>query len=266
MASEPDPIAIPRGAGGEVESPENPEIAEILRFLKEPEPCSYLPGREAVTEIRLVAGIDPGDYGALLERGYRRFGMILFRPACAACRACVPIRLPVDRFRPTRSQRRVIRRNRDVEVEAGSPQIDEERLALHRAFHAERTARVGWLPQEISEEDYGRIFVDNIVPTVELRYRVGGRLAAVAYIDVTPWAVNSIYCFHHPDFRARSLGTFDVLTEIGLARRLGRHHLYLGFLVAGCRSMEYKARFRPAEVLEDGAWRELEGEVGRSGS
>jgi arginine-tRNA-protein transferase len=89
---------------------------------------------------------------------------------------------------------------------------------------------------------------------------VAGRLAAIAYVDLSPQAVNSIYCFHHPDFRQRSLGTFDVLVEIELARRSGRPHLYLGYHVADCRSMIYKARFRPAEVLVEGRWRDLESE------
>jgi leucyl-tRNA---protein transferase len=233
-------------------------MQELVRLITDPEPCPYLHDRPSRTDLRLVGGIEAAEYGRHLREGFRRFGMMLFRPACEGCRACVPIRVPVGRFRPTKSQRRVMRRNRDVQVEIGQPAVDAERLEVYHAFHEERSARVGWKRQQISAEEYHRTFLQNIVATVELRYRVAGRLAAVAYIDLSPEAVNSIYCFHHPDFRRRSLGTFDVLVEIELARRSGRPHLYLGFHVADCRSMAYKASFRPAEVLVEGSWRELE--------
>lgn len=234
-------------------------MGELARQVTDPRPCPYLHDRPARTELRLHSAMDPAAYRGLLRSGFRRFGMVVFRPACEGCAECVPLRVPVERFRPSRSQRRVIRRNRDVRVEVGPPLVDGERLDLHRAFHRERSARVGWEPQEITEEEYSRTFLDNIVETLELSYRIEGRLAAVAYVDVGPEWLNSIYCFHHPDHRARSLGTFDVLMEIALARRLGIPHLYLGYHIAACRSMAYKAAFRPAEVLVQGAWREQGG-------
>src|SRR5262245_56170456 len=233
-------------------------MQELARRITDPASCTYLRGRSSATALRLLGSIEPAEYRDHLREGFRRFGMILFRPACEGCQACVPIRVPVDRFRPTKGQRRVMRRNRDVQVEIGQPAVDAERLEVYHAFHEKRSARVGWKRQEIDAEEYNRTFLQNIVATVELRYRVAGRLAAVAYIDLSPEAVNSIYCFHHPDFRRRSLGTFDVLMQIELARRSGRAHLYLGYHVADCRSMAYKASFRPAEVLVEGAWRDLE--------
>ena len=227
------------------------------RLVTNPEACSYLHDQKARTDLRLVAAIEPDEYADALRSGHRRFGMMVFRPACDACRACIPLRVLVERFQPSKSQRRVLRKNADVRIELGYPAVDAERLALHQAFHAERTARVGWKAETIDADGYRRTFIENVVPTLELRYRVEGRLAAVAYVDRSPEALNSIYCFYHPDFAGRSLGTFDVLTEIEIARRLGLGHLYLGYLVEGCRSMAYKGRFRPAEVLVDGQWREL---------
>jgi arginyl-tRNA--protein-N-Asp/Glu arginylyltransferase len=229
-------------------------MLEIARAITDPETCSYLRDRPSRNELRLVAAMAPDEYGQALEEGFRRFGMVLFRSSCPGCSGCVPIRVVVDRFRPSKSQRRVARRNQDVQVEAGLPCLDEERLALYNAFHAERSARVGWESRTLGAEEYRRTFLENIAPTLELSYRVEGRLVAVAYADHAPESLNSIHCFHHPDFKRRSLGTFDVLTEIELARRAGLRRLYLGYLVAGCRSMAYKGGFRPAEVRIDGRW------------
>ncbi len=232
------------------------DVEEIARIVKEPEPCPYLKDRMARMELRVMCHVDPAAWSALLAAGHRRFGMVVFRPVCEGCSACIPIRVPVARFRPSKSQRRVIRRNGDAVVEVGRPSVDEEKIELHRAFHADRTARVGWQPQAVDEERYSQVFLENTVATLELRYRILGRLAAVAYVDVGDDAVNSIYCFRHPDFRGRSLGTFDVLSQIRLADRLGKAYLYLGYYVAGCRSLRYKAAFRPGEALIDGVWRE----------
>ncbi len=235
----------------------SPEIHEIFRTVKEPEVCPYLRDRLSRTELRLVASIEDHKYAEILAEGYRRFGMVFFRPACEGCSACIPIRIPVDRFRPTKSQRRVLRKNQGVTVEVGEPLVDEERLELHRAFHRERSERVGWDSHKITPDDYAAIFLQNVVPTMELRYRIGGRLVAVAYVDLSPESLNSIYCFHHPQFSRHSLGTFDVLVEIGLARRLARRYLYLGYYIEQCRSMAYKAAFHPSEIRIDDAWREM---------
>ncbi len=230
---------------------------ELARVVTEPRPCPYLKDREARTELRLLAGIGIDEYAGAIRAGFRRFGTVVFRPACETCRACTPIRVVVRRFRPSKSQRRVLRRNRDVRIDVGPPGSDDERIDLHRAFHRERSEHVGWKLEEIGENEYRRTFVENCYPTLELSYRIGGRLAAVAYIDQGPDALNSIYCFHHPDHRRRSLGTFDILVQVDLAARLGLEYLYLGYYVAGCRSMEYKASFRPCEVLIENRWVEF---------
>jgi arginine-tRNA-protein transferase len=80
-------------------------------------------------------------------------------------------------------------------------------------------------------------------------------LVAVAYVDALPEALSAIYCYHDPAERARSLGTFNILSLIAAARERRLPHVYLGYYVAGCRSSEYKRRFRPNEVLRpDGSW------------
>ncbi|MBN1443559.1 MAG: GNAT family N-acetyltransferase, partial [Planctomycetes bacterium] len=99
---------------------------------------------------------------------------------------------------------------------------------------------------------------DNAATTLEFRYRLGGRLVGVAYVGEGTDALNSIYSFADPSLARRSLGTFDVLSEIQEAARRGKEYLYLGYHVRGCSSMEYKAGFRPFEVLRHGRWEDGE--------
>lgn len=200
----------------------------------------------------------PSTHAHLLELGFRRFGQTYFRPVCPSCHECRPLRVLVERFRPTKSQRRVLRRNADVEVEVGSPALDDERLALFDRFHAERSQKRGWPPHDFDRESFTDSFLRNAVATFELRYRLDGRLVALAYVDQSSWGLSSMYAVHEPAQSRRGLGTFDVLMEIELARRVRAPYLYLGYLVRDCLSMEYKAAFRPFELLVEGAWEPCE--------
>jgi arginine-tRNA-protein transferase len=229
-------------------------MLEIASFTSEPHTCAYLHDRPARNSYRLVFHLDPAEYSAALAKGWRRFGRVLFRPRCEPCRECVPIRVPVAEFRPSRTQRRVLRRNRDVVVEVGEPWCDEERLELYRRHHADRERRCGWAATRVDEDEYSESFVINCVSTLEFRYRLRGRLVAVAYVGEAEDALNSVYGFYDPAAARRRLGTFDVLVEIQEALQREKRYLYLGFLVTGCRSMAYKASYRPYELLRGGRW------------
>jgi arginine-tRNA-protein transferase len=104
-------------------------------------------------------------------------------------------------------------------------------------------------------EGYFASFIDNPVLTHEFRYRLDGLLIGIAYVDESPDALNSIFAYHSPEYSRRSLGTFDILSEIEGAASRGKSYLYLGYYVAGCPSMEYKTDFRPYELLVDGNWK-----------
>ena len=229
------------------------------RFTTEPQTCPYLHDRPSRLDVRWVSRMTAVEHDAELEAGYRRFGRALFRPACGACKECIPLRIPVKEFGPSRSQRRVLRGNQDVALEVGQPVLDDERLALYRRFHAEREKTRGWPPSPMDSEEYFYSFLENVVPTYEFRYRVGASLLAVAYVEETPHAFNSIYAYYDPRYSRRSLGTFDILKEIELAAAGGKDYVYLGLYVQGCASMAYKRNFRPCEVLIDGSWQKVGG-------
>ena len=107
------------------------------------------------------------------------------------------------------------------------------------------------------------MLLENPFRTEEWTYYVDNRLIAVAYVDALPGALSAIYCYYDPNERARSLGTFNILSLLASADERGLSHVYLGYYVAGCRSLEYKRTFRPNEVLlPDGTWGAFN--VGRS--
>lgn len=227
--------------------------------------CQYLKDRPCQMELRCLQTVSADEQDELLSRGIRHFGHLYFQPRCPSCSRCLSLRVPVTSFRPSRSQRRVLARNRDVVVEMGSPSVDEERLSLYHRFHRDRELTRGWRRSEKDADEYFDAFVAGPVRVIELRYRLHGRLVALAYVDEAATSLSSIYGLWEPSEARRGLGTLDVLCEIELARRLGKDHLYLGFYVRGCQSLEYKSSFRPCEILRDGVW-QPEAALSRSGA
>ena len=228
------------------------------RFVAEPHPCAYLPERQATLEYSLVLRLAPEEYEEHMNRGFRKFGLALFQPVCDGCRACRPIRIPVAAFKPDHTQRKTARRNGDLRIAYGPPQLDGERLALYDRYHRWQAVRKGWPEKEADADEYRMSFLQNPIPAVEITLWEGEALRAVVLTEVTPNVVSGIYHYHDPDCAKRSIGTFCMLQTIELARRLDRPYAYFGYYVAGSPSMAYKANFRPCELMgEDGVWRPM---------
>jgi arginine-tRNA-protein transferase len=227
-------------------------MARVLEVLvEEPRPCSYLDDRSATLEHHLLLDVSPEELDEKLVRGWRRFGPDYFRPRCEGCRACVPTRVPTDRYRPNKSQRRAAKACAELELRLGRPVFDEERLALYHRWHASREEARGWDAQALTERGYRLQFAFPHPAARELSFREPdtGKLVGVALCDETPHCWSAIYFFYDPAWSKRSIGTANVVYQIELARRRGLPHVYLGYRVDGCASLAYKANFRPQERL-----------------
>lgn len=230
----------------------------LFQFVSEPSTCGYLPDRLWSLGYEMASEFTRREYQARLEAGWRRFGTMLFHPRCPTCTACQSLRVLVERFRPDRSQKRAFKANAGaVELVIGQPAVSRAKLDLYDRYHAFQARHKGWHEHAAKDADsYRSSFVDNPIPTEEWCYYIDGRLVGVGYVDVLPGGMSAIYFFYDPDLRERSLGTWNVLSLLVEARRRRLPHLYLGYFVADCPSLAYKARFVPNEVLwPDGKWR-----------
>jgi len=226
-----------------------------LRFFAPSAGCEYLPDETARLEYMHVDRMTAAEYSEWLEEGWRRFGHVLFRPACPLCRKCQSLRVPVAAFSAGRTQRRVWRANASgaVRIAIGAPSPTPAKRRLYERFHRYQQEAKGWPAPDADGLD---AFAGNPFPTEEWCYFVDERLVAVGYVDALPDGLSAIYFFYDPDERHRSLGTFNVLSIVDAARQRGLSWVYLGYYVEGCGSVEYKGRFRPNEVLRpDGTWR-----------
>ena len=217
--------------------------------LAGPEPCPYLDGLSSTTETMLMTGVTAAELDDLLERGWRRFGPVYFRPVCAGCDECISVRVPVDTFSPSVNLRRVLRRAAHVRLEVGEPTVDEARLRLYRRWHASREAERGWKPDRIGVESYAMQFCFPHSAAREFSYWDDDELIGIGIADETARALSAVYCFYDPGRSHLSLGTYNVLRALDYARHRRLGHVYLGYRVEGCASLRYKGRFQPQERL-----------------
>lgn len=236
----------------------NDIAATRLGFYLTPQhACSYLPGRRARTVFAdPLAAPDRRTQTVLAAHGFRRSGRYLYRPACPGCMACVPARIPVADFSPNRSQRRTLKRNADVELHVLPAEFRAEHFALYDRYQRSRHPEGAMLADDPAT--YLDFFLSEWSDTRFFEFRAGERLLALAVVDRLDDALSAVYTFYEPAEPARSLGTLAILRQIEEARRLGLRWLYLGYWIAGCRKMHYKANFHPLELYRDGAWRRHE--------
>lgn len=227
---------------------------ESLDFYLTPEhECSYLPAQQAVTLF-----VDPSVcvntdlYSELIQYGFRRSGTHVYRPRCPMCAACIPIRIPVDTFTSSRSQRRVWKRNQDLSITAVAAEYNDEHFQLYRHYMSTRHAGGGMDTPE--PEKYSEFLINPYIDARFYEFRLNRQLLAVAAVDMLNNGISAVYTFFDPAESARSLGGMAILWQIEEARRLNIPYVYLGYWIKECQKMVYKDQYRPFEVFQKGHW------------
>ena len=235
---------------------------QLRFFLTAPSPCPYLPAREerkVFAHLPLSDG--PGVNDALTQVGFRRSQNIAYRPACESCEACISARLPASDYLFSRSERRVLDRNGDLSRHLVEAEATMEQFDLLRRYLLVRHANGGMA--DMTWPDYVAMVEDTAVRTHLIEYRLPssdlgpGDLAACVLVDILGDGLSLVYSFYDPTLSKRSLGSFVILDHVAQARLAGLPYVYLGYWVPGSVKMDYKARFRPIELLRPGGWTRL---------
>lgn len=217
--------------------------------------CPYFrDGRANRTAFALPGTtLEPHEYETAMGLGMRRSGSLVYRPLCPACRRCQPFRVDVERFALSRSQKRVLKRCQGLfTVVQQRPVVDDEHLELYARYQEGQHRLDG---QTTDEDSYERFLIETIADTWELTWRdQSGALVAVGIVDVVAAGVSTVYFYWDPTLRDLSLGVLSALYEIDLCRTWGKRYYYLGYLVAGAKTMSYKASFAGGEVWNGVKW------------
>lgn len=232
-------------------------------YVTAPQPCPYLDGR---FERKLFTALQ-GDNAerlndALSKQGFRRSQNVLYRPSCAECSACMSARIRVADFKPSKSQRRTIKRNNYLRRDATSPWATEDQYGLFRRYLDSRHADGGMADMDIFE--FAAMIEETPVKSRVVEYSAAPlpgemrrRLTAVCLTDVLDDGLSMVYSFYEPDKAGDSLGTYIILDHVEIARTSGLPYVYLGYWVPGSRKMGYKAGFGALELYKNGRWQDI---------
>lgn len=218
-----------------------------LLFQPVTEECPYIDGIPSIYENLLVVELEDEDLEALLNIGFRHFGEIFFRPLCGHCLRCISVRIPVQRFSPSKSVRRMFNRAKGLRVTLENPTPSTAAFELY-SRHKKRFKRKNYEVHE-SYEHYVRSFFHPYRFNRMLTVRDGDVLVAVSHLDVTANAMSAVYCYFDEKYGRFSPGKLAVYKEIELAKEMGAQWLYLGYYIPKNRHTEYKIEFKPNQLM-----------------
>jgi len=223
----------------------------LLKEFSLEDKCSYLKDKTQTTHYKVIDNCDAIQCQELIERGYRRFGKMYFRPICSTCQECQSIKIDVANFNFSKSVRRVIKKGTSIKTYIRRPSLTKTHLELFEKYHLYMEDKKGWNYQEATAQSYYNSFVNGYNDFgYEVLYYDSDKLIGVDLIDILEDGISSIYFYYDPDYTSYSLGKLSLYNQIKFAKNTAKKWIYLGYYVQGCSSLSYKAEYKPYMTLE----------------
>ena len=203
--------------------------------------CPYLPDRKKQIRYFLASELNESDISLLLAKGWRKFGVYFFQPSCPDCSECIPVRVLCDEFKPSKSQRRNLKKNSNIDIVFAPLKYSERAFEIYKDHSSQRFS------QECNLEEFISGFFSPSVPSLQSEYYLNGELIGLGFLDKGEGCLSSVYFIYDTKFSHLGLGTFSILKEIEHTQMLGLKYYCLGYYVKECQKMAYKNNFRPRE-------------------
>ncbi len=223
----------------------------ILKEFSLNDKCSYLDDKEQTMHYKIIENCSAENTQELIERGYRRFGKMYFRPICSNCQECQSIKIDVQNYKFSKSSKRVIKKAKDIKSYIQMPTMSKEHIDLFEKYHLHMKDKKGWKHQETTPQHYYNSFVSGHQDFgYEVLYYDDEKLIAVDLIDILEDGISSIYFYYDPTYSHLSMGKLSLLMQIKFAQQDKKKWIYLGYYVEECPSLNYKAEYKPYTTLK----------------
>lgn len=225
-----------------------------MKLLKEctlTDNCSYLKDKEQTAHYKILSECSQSYCTTLTQRGWRRFGKMFFRPICEGCCECQSIKIDVDNYNFSKSERRIIKKNNHLKTVLQHPTVTQKHIELFNKYHKYMHEKKGWDNNQTDAKNYYTSFVSGHDEFgYEVLYFDDDKLIGVDLIDVLDNGVSSIYFYYDPEYRHLSIGKYSLYRQIAFAKMNGKKWIYLGYYVEECESLSYKSQFKPYLTLQ----------------
>ena len=232
-------------------------MISIPLYLAEAHDCSYLDQHSSqFAYVHPDFSLNTNLYAQLIAQGFRRSGSHVYQPYCHSCKKCVPVRLAIKDFQPSRQQRRTMKNNADIQATIKPAIFEQAHFDLYLLYQQSRHTESNMA--DASKEEYIDFLSSEWCNTLFVEFTCAGKLAGVAVVDLFDNALSAVYTFFDPELSKRSLGVYAVLWQIDYAKTLGLDWLYLGYWIEQCQKMSYKTNYQPLQGLVDKEWRDYD--------
>ena len=232
-------------------------LNKLQFYVTTPYKCGYLPNKLAQSLIATPHHlVDANIYSGLITQGFRRSGKFAYRPHCELCNACIPTRVVLANFAPTRSQKRAFKQHNNLRVRIMPLGYHQDHFALYASYQTARHAEPENFNQDKDEaEQYRQFLCQSNVESLMVEFRdANNALKIVSVVDIVDDGVSAVYTFYDTSEIKSSFGTYSIMWQTEWTKSLELPFLYLGYWIAESEKMAYKQAFKPQEKLIDGEW------------
>ena len=232
-------------------------MISIPLYLAEAHDCSYLDQHNSqFAYVHPDFQLSTELYAQLIDQGFRRSGSHVYKPYCSTCNKCVPVRLTINDFQPSRQQRRTLKNNTDIKVTIKPAVFEQAHFDLYLRYQQSRHTDSNMA--EADKDDYIHFLSSEWCNTLFVEFSCADKLAGIAVVDLLNNGLSAVYTFFDPELSKRSLGVYAVLWQIDYAKSHGLDWLYLGYWIEQCQKMSYKTNYQPLQGLIGKEWRDYE--------
>lgn len=215
--------------------------------------------RYFVNEEFYTRAVSPQQLDSLLADGWRHFGEHFFRYNIGfhddELRLVLPLRVRLADFARSKSQRRILKKNQDLQTVIRPIAVTREKEILFET-HKKR------FRHSVPDSIYDFLSAspaDVPCEALEVCVYAQEKLLAASFLDVGATAVSGVYAMFDPAEKSRSLGIFTMLLVIEYALENNKTFYYPGYAYEGNSFYDYKKRFSALETFDwNGDWKKFE--------
>lgn len=239
-------------------SPKELPLQKLQFYVTTPYPCGYIAKNLAQSLIASPHHVVDADvYSELIKQGFRRSGKFAYRPHCEHCHQCVPVRVVLNKFLPTRSQKRAYKRHSNLTATVLPLDFYEAHFTLYRQYQSSRHPAESEQSKNACNEEkeqYKQFLCQSNVESLMIEFKdAENQIKIVSVVDIIEDGVSAVYTFYDTEQKA-SYGTYAIIWLAEWTKNLRLPYLYLGYWIAESQKMAYKKNFQGQEKLINGDW------------